>query len=194
MYTKTKQIFSQTILKSVLMSCVCLMMQILLLPFANFEPISTMHMTIGSHCGIFASSIFLALSIFSFNWLNGILGCWTIAAIAMHLVAQRLTILLMHKPNNKFSAYVSNIILYTIIFDALTGLTVGPLFYNQPFLQAVLGQIPFTAKHILGNLILLPINLQMISFLQNILDLKTANQSTDKPSLINFFSRSQNGQ
>ena len=40
----------------------------------------------------------------------------------------------------------------TLFFDAATGLTVGPLFFNQTFISALMGQIPFTAFHLLGNI------------------------------------------
>jgi len=33
----------------------------------------------------------------------------------------------------------------------VTGLTLGPLFFNQPFAIALAGQVPFTALHLLGN-------------------------------------------
>lgn len=40
------------------------------------------------------------------------------------------------------------------MYDILTGLTVGPLFFQQPFLQALMGQIPFTVLHLSGNVTL----------------------------------------
>ena len=39
----------------------------------------------------------------------------------------------------------------TILYDAATGRTIGPIFQGQPFMGARTGQIPFTAMHLLGT-------------------------------------------
>ena len=38
----------------------------------------------------------------------------------------------------------------TLAYDALTGLTIGPLFHGQSFILALTGQIPFTMLHLAG--------------------------------------------
>jgi hypothetical protein len=40
----------------------------------------------------------------------------------------------------------------TLFFDAVTGLTVGPIFFHQSFIASMVGQIPFTALHLIGNI------------------------------------------
>ncbi len=52
---------------------------------------------------------------------------------------------------NKARHYVIHAIYATLIYDALTGLTIGPLFFGQNFYTTLIGQIPFTAYHLLGN-------------------------------------------
>jgi hypothetical protein len=47
--------------------------------------------------------------------------------------------------------YVKFAVIGTLFFDAVTGLSVGPLFFGQSFSEAFFGQIPFTAMHLLGN-------------------------------------------
>jgi hypothetical protein len=42
-------------------------------------------------------------------------------------------------------------VIATIVYDAVTGLTIGPLFFHQSFLVSLVGQIPFTLLHLLGN-------------------------------------------
>ena len=39
----------------------------------------------------------------------------------------------------------------TLIYDVITGLTIGPLFFNQSFLSALSGQAIFTVYHLIGN-------------------------------------------
>jgi len=41
----------------------------------------------------------------------------------------------------------------TLAYDALTGLTIGPLFHGQSFALALSGQIPFTLLHLLGTIV-----------------------------------------
>ena len=41
----------------------------------------------------------------------------------------------------------------TIAYDAATGLTIGPIFTGQPFMLALVGQIPFTLLHLAGAIV-----------------------------------------
>jgi len=50
--------------------------------------------------------------------------------------------------------YVRFAIYGTLFFDAVTGLTVGPIFFHQFIYRILVGQIPFTALHLLGNVTL----------------------------------------
>lgn len=40
----------------------------------------------------------------------------------------------------------------TLFFDLITGVLMGPLLYDQARLEAFLGQIPFTLRHLFGNI------------------------------------------
>jgi hypothetical protein len=42
---------------------------------------------------------------------------------------------------------------YGLLGSFLFGLAVGPLFYGQPFIAALAGQIPFTLMHLLGTVL-----------------------------------------
>jgi hypothetical protein len=50
-----------------------------------------------------------------------------------------------------WKSYASYALMATIFYDAVTGLTIGPLFFHQSFMVSLVGQIPFTALHLLGN-------------------------------------------
>jgi hypothetical protein len=45
-------------------------------------------------------------------------------------------------------------IIGTLVYDALTGLTIGPLMFKMPFMVALVGQIPFTLWHLAGNMVM----------------------------------------
>ena len=47
--------------------------------------------------------------------------------------------------------YAKFAIIGTLAYDAVTGLTVGPLLFHQTFYSALIGQIPFTILHLIGN-------------------------------------------
>jgi hypothetical protein len=45
-------------------------------------------------------------------------------------------------------------IVATVIYDAITGVGMGMLLFNQQFMPTVTGQIPFTLYHLGGNVVL----------------------------------------
>ena len=47
---------------------------------------------------------------------------------------------------------ISFAIIGTLFYDAFTGLSIGPLFFHQSLIIAFVGQIPFTALHLAGNI------------------------------------------
>jgi len=50
--------------------------------------------------------------------------------------------------------YVGFSIMGTILYDAITGIGVGMFLFGQTFWATVIGQIPFTAYHLAGNVVL----------------------------------------
>lgn len=119
----------------------------------NVEPILATVMPLGSTFGILDTALFAALNIVLFDIASGAVGSWTvIAAFSYALVAGLGTIYLRRVRGVK--GYLSYAIIGTILYDALTGLTMGPIMFGQPLKEAFVGQIPFTMNHLLGNLIL----------------------------------------
>ena len=74
-----------------------------------------------------------------------------------------------------FRASTKNFLIYgiagVIAYDAVTGLSLGPLFFNQPFMEALIGQIPFTLLH-LGGTIFFAITLSPVLYKWVILNKK----------------------
>ena len=91
---------------------------------------------------------FLSIAIYD-SFTSGI-GIWTLmTAIAYGFVGLGARWFFRNKTSR--GRYVAFAIVATIAYDALTGLTLGPLFFGQTFIGALLGQVPFTALHLLGN-------------------------------------------
>jgi energy-coupling factor transport system substrate-specific component len=123
-----------------------------LIPFRapNVEPIMASIMPLGKkYGGIFAFS-FAFLSILIFDIFTSGIGLWTlITGLAYGFIG--LTSSFFFKNRSGRKNYVIYAIVATIFYDVVTGLTIGPLFFNLPFMVALVGQIPFTILHLLGN-------------------------------------------
>jgi len=123
-----------------------------MIPFRapNIEPIMAVIMPLGKVYGGFMAFIFGAFSIAIYDSVTSGIGIWTlITALAygtLGLGAQY-----YFKNRSGWKSYASYAIIATIFYDAITGLTIGPLFFHQSFVVSLVGQIPFTFLHLLGN-------------------------------------------
>jgi hypothetical protein len=109
-----------------------------LIPFRapNVEPLLAAVMPLTKRYGALEGFAFAVLSIVIYDALTAGFGIWTLVTAAAYggvAVGAHL--------------YFS---LAVLVYDVVTGLTVGPLAYGQPFAAAVVGQIPFTILHLLG--------------------------------------------
>jgi hypothetical protein len=55
---------------------------------------------------------------------------------------------------NEVKYYLGFSVVATIIYDAVTGIGTGMLFFHQSFATTFVGQIPFTLYHLAGNIVL----------------------------------------
>lgn len=127
-----------------------------LLPFRppNIEPVFATTMPFARRLGAWSGALFGFLSIVLFDMATGKVGMWTwITAVAYAAVGAGAYAFLRNKKSSAM-AYVSYAVIGTVLYDAATGLSVGPLFYDQPFMEALTGQIPYTINHLIGNVIL----------------------------------------
>lgn len=124
-----------------------------LLPFKapNLEPVMAGVMPFAKKNGYLSGFIFGFISMALFDFVDGDVGPWTwITATIYGGIGAGAYYFLKNKSPRPLNFFTYSII-GTLIFDALTGLTTGPLFFGQPFLVALTGQIPFTLIHLLGN-------------------------------------------
>lgn len=126
-----------------------------LIPFRppNFEPMLAVAMPFGKRYGVVGSFLFSFLGIALFDAVTSGIGVWTwLTAVTYGVVG-----LGAHYYFKNREASVVNFLVYgvvgTLFFDAVTGLSVGPLFYGQSFVSALTRQIPFTLMHLLGTAI-----------------------------------------
>lgn len=123
-----------------------------LMPFRapNLEPIMATIMPMGKIYGKLMAFAFGFLSITLYDAVTSGFGIWTlITALAYGFVG--LGAQYYFKNRSGWKSYASYAVIATIIYDAVTGLTIGPLFFHQSFIVSLTGQIPFTILHLLGN-------------------------------------------
>ncbi len=124
-----------------------------LIPFRppNVEGVMATLMPFGKHYGPWAGLAFGFLSIALFDLVTSGIGQWTfITGGAYGLLGVAAYYWLGKRESSRWN-YLAFSFVGTLAFDATTGLSIGPLFFGQPFMQALIGQIPFTLWHLAGN-------------------------------------------
>lgn len=124
-----------------------------LIPFRppNVEPMLATVMPFSKRYGVWGSMGFAFFGILLFDAVTSGIGMWTwITAVAYALLAAGAYWYFKNR-----AASIKNFVVFgivgTILYDAVTGLSVGPLFFGQPFMEALVGQIPFTLMHLGGT-------------------------------------------
>lgn len=127
-----------------------------IIPFRppNVEPVLATTMPFSKKYGPEASFLFGFLSIVLFDLFTQKIGVWTmVTAVTYGLLGLGSYFYFRKRKSNSLN-YLKYAIFGTIAYDALTGLTIGPLVFKMPFMVALVGQIPFTVNHLLGNIVL----------------------------------------
>lgn len=125
-----------------------------LIPFRapNIEPIMSVAMPFSKYFGAFAGFSFSVLSVVLYDVITSTLGIQTFFTAGAYGVVAIFSYYYFKKREPDRWHFVQCAVIGTLFFDAATGLTTGPLFFHQSFLQALIGQIPFTLFHLLGNI------------------------------------------
>ncbi len=144
-------VYKKNWLKFVLAIFACFLIRIIPFRPPNIEPILATQMPFSKAYGKFAGFLFAFASIIIFDLLTGTLGKWSlITSVTYGILGVAGAFYLKNRKPSPWN-FAKFAIAGTIFFDAVTGLSIGPLFFNQPFSEAFFGQIPFTALHLLGN-------------------------------------------
>ncbi|MSU74432.1 hypothetical protein EXS57_01490 [Candidatus Kaiserbacteria bacterium] len=126
-----------------------------LIPFRlpNVEPLLATVMPFSKRLGAVGTFFFGFFGIVLFDAVTSGWGIWTlVTALAYGALG-----FASHFYFNKRAASVKNFVTFgivgTLFYDAVTGLTIGPLFQGQSFMVALVGQIPFTLLHLAGTVV-----------------------------------------
>lgn len=129
----------------------CLLARLIPFRAPNIEPILAATMPFSRAYGALTGFSFAVLSILLYDALTGTLGAQTFFTAGAYGIVGLWSASYFRKHKGDAWNYARFAIIGTLFFDASTGLTVGPIFFHQSFLGSLVGQIPFTALHLLGN-------------------------------------------
>src|SRR3989344_9556789 len=149
--TLTMKTEKKNYLKVVLVFTLCLLARLIPFRMPNIEPILAATMPVGRAHGAFISFSFAVFSILLYDVITDTLGVQTLFTALAYGIIALWSLSYFKKREGTALDYARFAIMGTLVYDALTGLTVGPLFFHQSFMGSLLGQIPFTAFHLLGN-------------------------------------------
>ena len=139
--------------KYVLLLFFCVFVRILPRP-PNIEPVMSASMPISRKFGGYSGFVFAAFSVVALDFMVGRLGYWTAyTAIAYGIVGYAAALWLSRKKEVKGREYAEFALLATIFYDAVTALAFG-IQFGQSLEATIIGQIPFTAYHVMGNVVL----------------------------------------
>lgn len=126
-----------------------------LIPFRppNVEPVMATLMPFSKRYTALESFLFAFFSIFLFDIITSGIGSWTWVTAFVYGFLGIASYYFFKNRSASRTNFVMFGIVGAILYDAATGLTIGPIFNGQPFMIALIGQIPFTLNHILGNII-----------------------------------------
>ena len=137
--------------KFVLGLAFCLLVRLIPFRAPNIEPILVATMPFSRAYGAFVGFFFAVLSILLYDGLTGTLGVQTFFTAGAYGIVGLWAASYFKKHKADAWGYARFAIIGTLFFDALTGLTVGPIFFHQSLMTSLIGQIPFTALHLIGN-------------------------------------------
>jgi uncharacterized membrane protein len=121
---------------------------------SNIDPIMATTMPFARRFGFIAGFIFASLSIFLFDAVTSGIGIWTWVTAATYGFIGVAASLVLGKLKGTWWQYGIFALIATIVYDVVTGVLLGPALFGGSMREAFMGQIPFTIKHLAGNVIL----------------------------------------
>jgi len=120
----------------------------------NVEPIMSTMMPFSKKWGWLSGMFFCLAAILIFDLLTGTLGTWSLITAGTYAALGALAGVFFKTRKSNIANYVGFAIVATIIYDAITGIGMGMLLFDMPFITTLTGQIPFTLYHLGGNIVL----------------------------------------
>ncbi len=126
-----------------------------LIPFRppNVEPMLATVMPFSKRYGVWGGFAFGFFGIVLYDAITSGWGVWT-AVTALAYGALGIGAHVYFKQREATTGnFLRFGIVSTLVYDTVTGLSVGPLVFHQSLMTALVGQIPFTLMHLLGTVV-----------------------------------------
>jgi len=119
----------------------------------NMEPIMSTMMPYSKKWGWLSGLVFCLLSVLSYDLLTDSLGVWSLMTAGTYALLGALSGLFFKNRLSSIKNYLTFAVVATLIYDAITGIGTGMIFFHQSFITTFVGQIPFTLYHLAGNIV-----------------------------------------
>ncbi|MFA6981489.1 MAG: DUF6580 family putative transport protein [Patescibacteria group bacterium] len=120
----------------------------------NVEPIMSTMMPFSKKWGWLSGMLFCLFSVLCFDLLTNTLGVWSLMTVGTYSLLGALSGIYFKNKESSIKNYLAFSVAATLVYDAITGIGAGMLFFNQSFMATFIGQIPFTLYHLGGNIVL----------------------------------------
>lgn len=118
----------------------------------NISPLMATEFAGSKAYGPIVSGLYGALSIAIIDVIMGKFGTWTIITSLTYGMVGVWGAYFFKNRSASAQNFILASIVGTLFFDLITGILMGPIFYDQPWMSAIVGQIPFTVRHLAGNI------------------------------------------
>ncbi len=119
----------------------------------NISPLMATELAGAKAYGPWLAGLYGALSIALVDLLMGKIGSWTIVTTITYGLVGVLAAFYIKNREASTKNFVIMTIVGTLFFDIVTGVLMGPILFGGSFTNAAIGQIPFTLRHLGGNLV-----------------------------------------
>ncbi len=120
----------------------------------NIEPIMATMMPFSKKWGRLSGVAFTLVAILGFDLITGTIGTWSIATAGTYGLIAYLSGIFFERKESSRRNYVLFAVVATLLYDSITGIGVGVVFFDQSFAITAIAQIPFTLAHLAGNIVL----------------------------------------
>ncbi|MFA5652122.1 MAG: DUF6580 family putative transport protein [Candidatus Paceibacterota bacterium] len=117
----------------------------------NISPLMATELTGSKAYGPVVGGLYGALSMLFVDLIMNKVGVWTIVTSLTYGAVGVLGAIYLKNRKADAKNFVIISIIGTLFFDLITGVLMGPLMFGGSFLAAAIGQIPFTLRHLAGN-------------------------------------------
>lgn len=119
----------------------------------NMSPLMATELTGSKAYGPVVAGAYGFFSMILLDIIVGRVGSWTIVtSITYGLIGVWGAYFLKNRSATSIN-FIKASIIGTLLFDIITGILMGPIMYSQPWSAAIIGQIPFTLRHLTSNIV-----------------------------------------